>query len=221
MQHSHSARSIDALGSSGQAVPASTMRTRFRAVKTCFALSGLAILGISVGACAHAQANAVVELPALDMPPAPPRVVEVVEPPPTPQIALPDEPVTNLRPRPAPATRQENPRPPEPARTEPAATEPVKPVDEGPKPPASTALQTTPTQREGEVERGVRILIAQAMNDLNRVNYQALNAGARNQYDTAKRFATQAEEALRARNLVFANNLADKAAGLAAQLLGR
>jgi hypothetical protein len=67
----------------------------------------------------------------------------------------------------------------------------------------------------------VRILIAQAMNDLNRVDYQALNAGARNQYDTAKRFATQAEEALRARNLVFANNLADKAAALAAQLLGR
>jgi hypothetical protein len=67
----------------------------------------------------------------------------------------------------------------------------------------------------------VRILIAQAMDDLNRVNYQALNADARNQYDMAKRFAVQAEEAIRARNLVFANNLADKAAALAAQLLGR
>jgi hypothetical protein len=71
------------------------------------------------------------------------------------------------------------------------------------------------------VERRVRILIAQAYNDLNRVNYQALNADARNQYDTAKRFATQAEDALRARNLVFASNLADKAAALAAQLPGR
>ena len=41
------------------------------------------------------------------------------------------------------------------------------------------------------------------------------------QYDTAKRFAVQAEESLQARNLVFASNLADKAAALAAQLLGR
>lgn len=190
-------------------------------LRTYLAFGVLATFGVGLAGCTHAQARAVVELPALEMPPAPPRVVEVTEPPPTPQIALPDEPVTNLRPRPTPATRQENPRPAEPAKTEQAATEPVKPVDEGPKPPSSTALQTTPTQREGEVERGVRILIAQAMNDLNRVNYQALNAGARNQYDTAKRFATQAEEALRARNLVFANNLADKAAALAAQLLGR
>lgn len=190
-------------------------------LKTLAAFGALAAVGAGMAGCTHAQAKAVVELPALDMPAAPPRVVEVVEAPPTPQIALPDEPVTNLRPRPAPATRQENSRPQEPPKTEQVATEPVKPADEGPKPPTSTALQTTPTQREGEVERGVRILIAQAMNDLNRVNYQALNAGARNQYDTAKRFATQAEEALRARNLVFANNLADKAAALAAQLLGR
>lgn len=190
-------------------------------LKTIVALGVLSTLGGGLAGCTHAQAKAVVELPALDMPAAPPRVVEVVEPPPTPQIALPDEPVTNLRPRPAPATRQENARPSEPPKSEQqVATEPVKPVDEGPRPPA-TALQTTPTQREGEVERGVRILIAQAMNDLNRVNYQALNAGARNQYDTAKRFATQAEDALRSRNLVFANNLADKAAALAAQLLGR
>ena len=221
MQYSHSAQPINDRESSGQAAPAAATPNRFRTLKTCLAFGALATLGLSVGACAHAQAKTIVELPALEMPPAPPRVVEVVEPPPTPQVALPEEPVPNLRPRPTPAPRVENARPAEPAKTEQVATEPVKPVDEGPKPPASTALQTTPTQREGEVERGVRILIAQAMNDLNRVNYQALNAGARNQYDTAKRFATQAEEALRARNLVFANNLADQAAALAAQLLGR
>jgi hypothetical protein len=37
----------------------------------------------------------------------------------------------------------------------------------------------------------------------------------------AKRLINQAEEAVRAKNLVFASNLADKAAALAAELSGR
>jgi hypothetical protein len=181
-----------------------------------------ALAALFAASCAHTQARALVELPPLDMPPPPPRIVEAIEPAQPAVVSLPDEPRTNLRPRPnTPAQRADAPRATEPPRTEPAITEPPKPVDEPPRIPPPTNLQTTPTQREGEVERRIRILIAQAMNDLNRVNYQALNVDARNQYDTAKRFAWQAEEALRARNLVFANNLADKAAALAAQLLGR
>jgi outer membrane biosynthesis protein TonB len=179
-----------------------------------------ALLSVSA-ACAHTQARTVVELPPLEMPAPPPRVVEANEPPPAPVISLPDEPRTTLRPRPAPAQRTEAPRPPEPPKPEPATTEPARPVEDPPRPAPPTTLQTTPTQRENEVERRVHALIGQALNDLNHVNYQALNGDARNQYDTAKRFAAQAEEALRARNLVFANNLADKAAALAAQLLGR
>jgi hypothetical protein len=174
-------------------------------------------------ACVHGQPKTVAELPPLEMPAPPPRVIEVTEPPQSPVVSLPDEPHQNLpRPSTQPAQRADAPRPSEPPRAEQATAEPAKPADEPVRvtPPPNT-LQTTPTEREGEVERRVRILIAQAQNDLNRVNYQALNADARNQYDTAKRFATQAEEALRARNLVFANNLADKAAALAAQLLGR
>jgi hypothetical protein len=177
---------------------------------------------VSAAACAHGQANTIAELPPLQMPEAPPRVVEPAEPTLPAVVALPDEPRTNLPPRPTPPQRTDAPRPSEPPKSDqaaPAATEQTRPAEETPRPP--TTLQTTPTQREGEVERRVRILIAQAMNDLNRVNYQALNADARNQYDTAKRFAIQAEEAVRGRNLVFANNLADKAAALATQLLGR
>lgn len=183
----------------------------------------LCMLGVvAQSACAHGEAKTVAELPPLDMPSAPPRVVEATEPQQPAVVSLPDEPRTNLRPRPAtPTQRPVDPqRPAEPPKTDQVATEPPRTVEEPPKTPPPTTLQTTPTQREGEVERRVRILIAQAMNDLNRVNYQALNVDARNQYDTAKRFATQAEEALRARNLVFASNLADKAAALAAQLLG-
>jgi hypothetical protein len=202
-------------------------RSRFGArrslASTLLPVCLLVLCGFSA-ACAHGQAKTVAELPPLAMPEAPPRVVEPTEPQPPAVVALPDEPRTNLRPRPAPAQRADTPRPNEPARTDPPAntpTEQARPVEEPPRANAPTTLQTTPTQREGEVERRVRILIAQAMDDLNRVNYQALNADARNQYDMAKRFAVQAEEAIRARNLVFANNLADKAAALAAQLLGR
>jgi len=194
-------------------------RTQMSGVRAVMLLYLLAVVALS--ACAHGEAKTVAELPPLDMPAAPPRVVEATEPQQPAVVSLPDEPRTSLRPRPTPAAQRPADRPAETPKTDQVATEPSHPVEEPPKTPQPTTLQTTPTQREGEVERRVRILIAQAMNDLNRVNYQALNVDARNQYDTAKRFATQAEDALRARNLVFANNLADKAAALAAQLLGR
>ena len=71
------------------------------------------------------------------------------------------------------------------------------------------------------MERTIRTVLARATADLSRINYRTLNADARMQYDTAKRFVNQAQEAVRAKNLVFAKNLADKAALLAAQLAGR
>ena len=177
------------------------------------------VASAAAASCAHAQAKTVIDLPPLEMPSAPPRVVEANEPQPPAVIALPDEAPPTIRTRPAPAPRAETPRQPEPPRVE-ATTEPPKPVDE-PKPAPPTTLQTAPTQREAEMERRVRGLIARATADLGRVAYQSLNADARNQYDTARRFATQAEDALKAHNVVFANNLADKAAALAAQLSGR
>jgi len=94
--------------------------------------------------------------------------------------------------------------------------EPVRPV------PAPTAtLQQTPPAQTSEMERQVREHLARAGTDLDRVNYKALNADGRSQYDTAKRFIKQAEQALEEKNLVFAVFVAEKAAGLAASLLGR
>ena len=95
-----------------------------------------------------------------------------------------------------------------------------KPVEEPPKPPAAT-LETTPAAEAGQVETVIRTELVRATADLNRIDYRALNAEARVQYDTAKRFISQAQEALRAKNLVFARSLADKAAALAAQLAGK
>jgi hypothetical protein len=54
---------------------------------------------------------------------------------------------------------------------------------------------------------------------LNRVNRTSLNADGKAQYDTALRFMQQAEQAMRAGNLVFAGKLADKSATMASVLV--
>jgi hypothetical protein len=64
-------------------------------------------------------------------------------------------------------------------------------------------------------------MLARAQRDVGRVDYGKLSADGRAQYDQSKRFSAQAEEALKERNFVFAATLAEKAATLAADLLGR
>jgi hypothetical protein len=164
--------------------------------------------------CARARANTVPSLPPLDVPEPPPRVLIPVAvategPPPEP---VPEEPLQPAAP--PPPRRTASPQP---------AAQPPKPAEEPPQPAAApaTALQTTPPAEQGEAERAIRATMARASGDLNKVDYRALNAGARTQYDTAKRFIEQAEDAIRLKNLLFARNLADKAAVLAAELLGQ
>jgi outer membrane biosynthesis protein TonB len=174
--------------------------------------------------CTRAHAKTMPQLPdaALDVPPAPERDIEQAEveapPPPQPPAPAPESPRTQPpRPRPAPAREQPRVEPkPEPA----PPVETPKPAEEPPRAPAST-LQTTPATVEGELERGVRATLTRASNELNRIDYRVLNADARIQYDTAKRFVRQAEDAVKTKNLVFAKNLADKAATIADQLAGR
>jgi hypothetical protein len=178
---------------------------------------------LTASGCLGAQAKTIPEIPPLDVPAAPPRHVEANEPEMPAPLSLPDEPSPTQpsRQAPAPAQRADAPRAAEPKPGTPPVEGP-KLSEEGVKPPAAPpTLQTTPTQREVEVERRVRQQLTHATGDLNRIDYQALNSDARTQYDTAKRFVTQAEDALRAKNLVFANNLAEKAAALAAQLVSR
>jgi outer membrane biosynthesis protein TonB len=187
------------------------------------ALCSVLLVSALASGCVRARANTTPDAP-LDMPAPPPRDVapNEVEPAPAPPLVpLVPEPARSvpLRSRPAP---REQPRPeppkPEPAKPEPS-TEPPKPADDPPK--APTTLQTTPATAEGEVERGIRASLMRANADLKRIDYRVLNADARTQYDTAKRFIRQADEAIRSKNLVFAKSLADKAAALAAQLGGR
>jgi hypothetical protein len=70
-----------------------------------------------------------------------------------------------------------------------------------------------------KTEASIRELLARARRDLQQVNYAALDADGRAQYDTARRFMDQAEEALKGGNLAFAGKLADKAATMGAVLV--
>jgi hypothetical protein len=176
-----------------------------------------------VSGCVRAHARTEPEPPPLDAPAPPPRNVEArtLEAPPPVTLVEPG-PTVLAPPPPAPSAQQRSdPAKPEPPKVEPAApVEAAKPVEDPRSQPATT-LQTTPAEREVQVEKGTRDMLARALSDLNRIDYSLLKAGARAQYDQARRFISQAEDALQKRNLVFASNLADKASKVAAQLAGR
>jgi len=194
-------------------------------VVVCIALAPFALCGCGAGA----QAKTTPDNPPLDMPAPPPRDVEPTEVETPPPVPLAQEPARNAptrRTQPArePA-RTEPARPAEPPKAEPTppaeAAKPVTPAptEEPPKPP--TTLQTTPSGAEGDLERTIRATLTRATSDLMRVDYRTLNADAKTQYDYAKRYMRQAEDAMRAKNMLFARTLAEKAAVVAAQLAGR
>ncbi len=163
-------------------------------------------------ACAKARANIEPAMPVLAPPPPPPRVVETyvdpvptIEPSPV-ETALAAPPV---RPPARPAAPRTETSKPEPARTE-----PEKPV------PGAPALTLKPPPgMEAKTQASIRGLLDRAMRDLQQVKYAALDADGRAQYDIARGFMHQAEDATKNGNLAFAGKLAIKAATMAAVLV--
>ena len=201
-----------------------------RVANRAFWLLATGCVLLALSGCATAHARSAAEAPALDMPPPPPHTIEAAETEPPPQAAAPDEPsrrvappptttTTNTTTRRAPAPRTEPKDPPKP---EPLPT--PTPTPEPPKPEAAKqpiTQQTAPTDAQAKEDQQIRALLAKASDDLNRTDYRRLSPVARTQYDTAKRFVTQAQNALQAKNLVLARAVADKAAALAGQLPGK
>jgi len=172
---------------------------------------GFALLALSGGGCAKARAETVPEGPPLQMPEPPQRVLAPVEDPAVPAPAPePDTPAAAVAPPRAPTRPATESRPQPPLPAAPAPPSVAGPRDLRAAPPANAAT-----------ERSVRETLARAARDINRVDYSRLSAEGRAQYEQAKRFTAQAEQALKERNLMFAATLADKAATLAVELLGR
>lgn len=176
-------------------------------------LIGLASMGGA--ACSTARASTPVERPPLEVPPPPPRVVV---PPPAAQQTL--QPVQNLPveapviPRPRPA-RDKDAAKPEP-KSEEKPTEPP-PVEE--KPPAQ--LRIPDTANAAQLATQIQETIARANALRTKIHYAPLSNVGKKAYDDSKLFAGQAEDALKANNLAFAKELADKAERLAKELQGR
>jgi hypothetical protein len=175
---------------------------------------------LAAGVCAKAHAKALPTGPPLETPLPPPRVVSLpIESEP---IVTAVPPIEAPGPRPTPNTpRAAAPRP---ERTEPpvqTAVQPPAPPPAAPPPVDEPARTLQTTANATQVEQRTRGLLANAIRDLSRIDYRALGVDAKAQYDIAKRFTEQAEEALQNKNVQFAEILADKAAALAAQLLKR
>ena len=173
------------------------------------------------GACASASAKSKGE-PALNMPPAPPRLIEPSpEPPPEP---VNDLPVVAPMPPPAPSPRASRtaPRPqPEKPPEKPAETVPDTPAPV-PQPPAQPPAQLrTPQSADGSAGRTVQSTIDNARAMLSKVDYQKLSKERQKAYDDANRFIIEADAAVKQGNLVFAQGVANKAETLARELAGR
>jgi Predicted membrane protein len=183
------------------------------------------LLAIATGGCASASASAKAkDVPALNVPPPPARVIE-----PSPE-PLP-EPVSELPTTPAatpPATRPNRPREQRPPATEakpgekPVEPPPPEPAPVTPPPVAPPAQLRTPETADGSnAAKTVRATIDRTNQLFSGINYQSLSKDRKKAYDDAKRFIQQAEDALKQGNIVFAQGVATKAETLAKELAGR
>lgn len=119
-------------------------------------------------------------------------------------------------PRPAPNEVRPEAKPGEakPPDTPPATDTPVPVAPPGPTPQLRTAESTG-------IEGTVRATIDSARQMLAGVDYRRLTQVRRKAYDDAKKFADQADEALKQGNVVFAQGVAGKAETLAKELARR
>jgi len=162
--------------------------------------------------------------PVLETPAPPPRVIPAAQAPIEGQPIVAPSPVGEVQ-TPAPAAITSPGAPPTTSPQTPAVPATVPPgppaVAERPPPlspePAPTLQSTNPTA----AEQRTRAALASAQRDLARIDVRTLSADARAQYDIARRFVSQANDALKERNFEFAQQLADKAATLAALLQRR
>ena len=82
-------------------------------------------------------------------------------------------------------------------------------------------LRTRETANDVEAAKKVQDVLRRAQQNLAKVNLRSLTVNGRAQAEDARRFITQAGEALEKRQLVMALSLADKAEALATSLANR
>jgi len=177
-------------------------------------LAMCALSAALAGGCAKARAETVPDGPPLATPQPPSRVFAPIEEEPLVSSPVAEAPVATA-PR-VPPTTQPARRTPPPEPERPAPTPAPAPSVDAPR-----QLQAVSAPPDPEAEKRINELLRNAKGDLSRVDYRGLTRGGREQYDSAKGFTEEAEKALKERNFIYAQTAADKAAKLAAELLGR
>jgi len=176
-------------------------------------LPPLVVVLLVAGACASNPARASVTVP-LEIPDPPPRIAMD----PVPAVVA-EEPVVPERPPVTPAEKAAAPKTP-PATTAAAAPQPAAPTVPVtvPEPPRTTpppelrpaaAAGKTPTAAQ------VRDRMGRTKQKLDLIQRHQLNAGKRADYDSARRFLSQAETAVNDNNLLLAESSVEKAETLA------
>jgi hypothetical protein len=185
---------------------------------------GLCAICATAAACASAEARGA-DSPGLVIPPPPAHVVPITAEPvlepvgesPTPPASGTARPPARP-PAPRPATGEAKPEA-KPSTTDPKADQPPPSDSAAPVVPVAPAPQLRTPESTG-AEAAIHASIDRARGLLNTVDYRHLNNARRRAYDDAKTFAQQAEDALKAGNVVFAQSVATKAETLAKQLAG-
>jgi hypothetical protein len=182
------------------------------------------LAALSSSGCMTTKAATAAKEP-LVVPPAPPRVIA---PAPEPEDqAVPSgepEPVPQLprqtRTAPRDNAPRSEPKPPQqgmPGPTEAEAKPPVAPPPVAPAP----ELRTIDTTDDAKATRQVRDTMERAGRTLAQIDYGRLAKASQLQYDMAKRFIEQSEEALKNKNFTAAQLMAEKAETIAKELSGR
>lgn len=189
-------------------------------------LAVVLLLGTLASGCSVAtRAQAPLERPMLEVPPAPPRVID---PAPAPEVVQ-IEPVGDLPPPPVdPKPLRRSPRDngkPETQKPDPKAAEtpPAEPPAQAPPQTIQPApvLRTPATSDTAAAERRIRDIVTRAGGMLQNIDYQKLNDQRRIAYDQAKGSIEGAEAALKDLSLELAQQLAEKAEKLAKELQAR
>jgi hypothetical protein len=188
-------------------------------------LAVVVILGALASGCGVAtRAQAPVERPTLEVPPAPPRVID---PAPLPEVVQ-VEPTIEFLP-PAPVEPKARPR----AQRDTASSRETQKPEQKPETPAvDPAAPSVPAQSTPPVQRPqanadaaaagrIREMIQRTTATLNNVDYQKLSDQRRGAYKDAQNHIAGAEIALKESNFELAQEMAEKAEKLANALQGR
>jgi hypothetical protein len=187
--------------------------------------AAVVLVGLSLltGGCTRKVVAAAPAPVPLAVPSVPPRIVG--------PVVVPDERPQTIAEAPTTPTQRPAARPTKPARPPDAGPEvpvetPQRARAEGAEPVGVAAtpaplLRTHETANDVEATKKVQEILRRAQHNLAKVNLRNLTVNGRAQAEDARRFITQAGEALEKRQLVMALSLADKAEQLSTSLANR